>query len=448
MQANFDTRNVSELIDTDVQFIRSGKVRDIYRTDDEAIVVIKTTDRISAFDRNIGIIPYKGAVLNKISQWWFKQKEIREIVPNHCMYSPCDNIMICHNCNIFPIEFVVRGYLTGSTATSIWTHYNECAKKNKDKKDKEIKYCGHVLPSGMKKHQKLPEPIVTPTTKSAFHDELITAEEIIDQGIMTAKQWEYCHDAALKLFQYGTEQMKERGLILVDTKYEFGIDASGRILLADELHTPDSSRYWIANTYELGKEPETIDKDILRKWYIENCSDPYTEETLPLPPHHLVKTVSQRYIELYERITGEKFITNELHKAIIIMGSKSDVKWVDKIIESLEKYGIEYETHQASAHRETEKVLNILNKHEEIYRKSSRTHRYVYITIAGMSNALSGVVASNTRFPTFACPPFKDAIDMQVNIQSTLQAPSGVPISTILHPENCALHIKKIFDMY
>lgn len=461
-----------------VGYRKAGKVRDTYKLkveEDKEVVVLVTTDRVSAFDRVISVIPYKGQVLNLVSKWWFEKTQ--HIVPNHLISSPDPNTVVCKSCNVFSIEFVVRSYLTGSTSTSIWTHYSKGARE----------YCGHKLEDGLKKNQKLPEAIVTPTTKDDVHDELITAEEIVSSGRMSKEDWQYCHDVALKLFAFGQEVAQQHGLILVDTKYEFGKDAEGKILLIDEIHTPDSSRYWLADSYEerfaKGEEPLSVDKDILRRWYNDH-SNPYKDEVLPKAPEELVVTLSARYIELYERITGEKFqfhdeeestaepavdpltkqpikfsrhdrlVTNlrnagvfktPSRKAVIIMGSDIDRPWANNITKFLEKHGISFEVHQASAHKQPLKVLSLLNRFQD--EKNKHGSVVVYVTIAGRSNALSGFVSANTTFPTLACPPFKDKTDMLVNIHSSLQMPSDVPALTVLEPSNCALAIKKIFDL-
>lgn len=276
---------------------KQGKVRDIYILSDCLILV--ASDRVSGFDRHLASIPYKGQVLTQISLWWFKQLEY--ITPNHILASPDPNIVICKKCTVFPVEFVVRGYITGTTNTSIWTHYSQGIRE----------YCGHHLPEGLKKNQKLEKPLVTPTTKSDLHDELISAKQIVESGLMTASEWNYCEAKALEIFSKGQEIALEHGLLLVDTKYEFGKDEkTGEILLIDEVHTPDSSRYWLADSFESRFQqnlpPENIDKDIIRNWYKENC-DPYKVEILPKAPDHLVILLAQRYIQLYELITGKSF---------------------------------------------------------------------------------------------------------------------------------------------
>eukprot|EP00968_Pinguiococcus_pyrenoidosus_P009911 scaffold770_cov255-Pinguiococcus_pyrenoidosus.AAC.64 len=274
-----------------------GKVRDVYRCED--VVVMVSTDRQSAFDRQLTRVPFKGQVLTGTSQWWFEQTT--DIVPNDCVGFPHPNAKVGMKCTVFPVEFVMRGYITGSTNTSMWTHYNKGVRN----------YCGHALPDGLVKNQKLAANLLTPTTKDDVHDELISAEEVVSSGRMTQAQWDYCAQAAHRLFEFGQEVAAARGLILVDTKYEFGLDEAGTIRLIDEIHTPDSSRYWIADTYEermaAGKAPENIDKEFLRLWFREHC-DPYKDEVLPEAPAELVAELSRRYIMLYEMITGNEFV--------------------------------------------------------------------------------------------------------------------------------------------
>lgn len=273
-----------------------GKVRDTYDLDDKLLLI--TTDRQSAFDRVIASVPYKGQVLNLTSAWWFEQTQ--HIVPNHLLSIPDPNVMLAKKCQVFPIEFVVRGYITGTTNTSLWTQYQKGVRD----------YCGHTFPEGLRKNQKLATPILTPTTKEA-HDRPISPNEIIAEAWMSQEDWEQASTAALKLFHFGAQVAATRGLILVDTKYEFGRDADGRIVLVDEIHTPDSSRYWISQSYEQRfahhLEPENIDKEFLRLWFIDHC-DPYRDDILPQAPDELILTLAQRYIQLYEMITGNKFL--------------------------------------------------------------------------------------------------------------------------------------------
>ena len=302
MNDNYKKRISSELNNclTDTSFLKgkkkTGKVRDQYDIENKIILI--TTDRQSAFDRVLASIPFKGQVLNQTSAWWFKKTE--HIIPNHLIEMPDPNVIIAKKCKVIPIEFVVRGYITGSTSTSLWTVY-----KNGDRE-----YCGNILPEGLKKNQKLDDNMLTPTTKEEHHDRPISPKDIVKEGWMTQGEWDYCSKIALDLFSFGQRVAAEHGMILVDTKYEMGIDGSGNILLIDEIHTPDSSRYWIQNTYDQkitsGLEPENIDKEFLRLWFVDNC-DPYNDDELPDAPEDLVTELSSRYIYLYETITGGLF---------------------------------------------------------------------------------------------------------------------------------------------
>jgi phosphoribosylaminoimidazole-succinocarboxamide synthase len=273
-----------------------GKVRDTYDLGDKLILI--TTDRQSAFDRVLASVPYKGQVLNLTSAWWFEQTQ--HIVSNHVLVIPDPNVTIAKKCEVFPVEFVVRGYITGTTSTSLWTQYKNGVRD----------YCGNLLPEGLRKNQRLAQPLLTPTTKDAVHDRPISPQEILQEGLMTEADWQQAAEAAMRLYQYGVEVAAKHGLILVDTKYEFGKDANGNVTLIDEIHTPDSSRYWLAHNYQdrFAKqlEPENIDKEFLRLWFAEHC-DPYHDKVLPEAPQELIVTLASRYIQLYEMITGNTF---------------------------------------------------------------------------------------------------------------------------------------------
>jgi phosphoribosylaminoimidazole-succinocarboxamide synthase len=279
-----------------------GKVRDTYEVGDGRLLLV-TTDRQSGFDRLLGAIPFKGQVLNRTSLYWFERT--KHIIGNHVISSPHANALIARQCSVLPIEFVVRGYMTGSTDTAIWTQYQKGLRN----------YCGHALPEGMKKNEPLPKNIVTPTTKQKDHDRPITAEEIVSEGWLTREQWDFCSAKALELFAFGQKLAAERGLILVDTKYEFGVLSmgeilEGEILLIDEIHTPDSSRYWLADSYAerlaARQEPNMIDKEFFRLWFRDRC-DPYADAVLPVPPDELIAELAARYIQLFELITGTTF---------------------------------------------------------------------------------------------------------------------------------------------
>ncbi|KAD6119545.1 hypothetical protein E3N88_10816 [Mikania micrantha] len=261
-----------------------GKVRDIYDGGDYLVLV--TTDRQSAFDRVLASIPFKGQVLNDTSLWWFNQTH--HIAPNAIIAVPDQNVTIAKKCSVFPVEFVVRGYVTGSTDTSLWTVYENGVRN----------YCGNVLPEGMVKNERLPANIITPTTKAADHDVPIAPDEIVQQGLMSQADYEEASSKALSLFEYGQRVALEHGVILVDTKYEFGKGPDGSVLLIDEVHTPDSSRYWLAHSYESrfqnGVEPENVDKEFLRLWFKDHCN-PYEDKVLPDAPEDLVTELAWRY---------------------------------------------------------------------------------------------------------------------------------------------------------
>lgn len=293
-----------------------GKVRDIYDAGDYLVLV--TTDRQSAFDRVLASIPFKGQVLNDTSLWWFNQTQ--HIAPNAIIAVPDRNVTIAKKCSVFPVEFVVRGYVTGSTDTSLWTVYKNGVRN----------YCGNVLREGMVKNERLPANIITPTTKAADHDVPITPDEIVQQGLMSQADYDEASRKALSLFEYGQRVALEHGLILVDTKYEFGKAPDGSVLLIDEVHTPDSSRYWLANSYEArfqnGLEPENIDKEFLRLWFKDHCN-PYEDKILPDAPEKLVTELAWRYIFLFETITKSRFqipeTTEPIHDRITRNVSKA-----------------------------------------------------------------------------------------------------------------------------
>ncbi|MFC1946739.1 phosphoribosylaminoimidazolesuccinocarboxamide synthase [Chloroflexota bacterium] len=273
-----------------------AKVRDCYLQEDKIFLI--STDRQSAFDRIVASIPFKGQVLTQTSAFWFENT--KDIIKNHVIDIPDPNVIVCRKLGVFPIEVIVRGYITGVTDTAAWTAYSKG----------ERNFCGNILPEGLKKNQKFNKPIITPTTKSEDHDERISGDEIIKRKLLTKEQWDYISEIALKLFRRGTRIAAENGLILVDTKYEFGFDNKGSIFLIDEIHTSDSSRFWIKETYnekfENGEEPENIDKEFLRLWFKEHC-DPYKDKVLPEAPEELVVELSKRYIQLYEMTIGKRF---------------------------------------------------------------------------------------------------------------------------------------------
>lgn len=275
-----------------------GKVRDSYDLPDGRRILI-ATDRLSAFDRILAAVPFKGQVLTQTARFWFEATA--DICPNHVLAYPDPNVLIARRLKILPVEVVVRGYLAGTTATSILTQYRA---------GKREMY-GMRLPDGMRDNQPLPSPILTPTTKAGDggHDEPLSPAEIIGQGILPAAQWEAVSAYALALFARGQETARGRGLILADTKYEFGVDGDGRVVLADEIHTPDSSRFWFAASYpdrfERGERPESFDKDFVRNWVAARC-DPY-KDPIPKIPQEIVLQTAEVYVRAFETITGRLF---------------------------------------------------------------------------------------------------------------------------------------------
>ena len=410
--------------------IYNGKVRDIYRMGDDYLLM-KATDRVSSFDKHIGIIPGKGKLLNDMSAFWFN--ETRSIINNHLLATE-GSFALVKRCIPYKIEFVIRGYITGNTSTSLWTHYYNGRRV----------YCGIQFPDGLKKNMKLAEAVITPTTKGK-KDIPLSKEEIVSQGYMTAEECEFIYEKVFALFTYGQRVADKAGFILVDTKYEFGKTLQGDIILIDEVHTCDSSRYWIKETYKQrmldGKEPEKLDKDCVRDW-VKSVCDPYKDE-VPEIPQNIIQKAYTNYKYFYDTISSNNS-DNKPQKAVVILaGSKKDWNHVDKIIKALleKDKDIEVINHAISAHKQTEQVLETIKYYQEKY------SRLVWVTVAGRSNALSGVVAANSSKPVIACPPFKNHTDMMVNLHSSLQCPSNVPVMTILEPGNVALAVRRIFNL-
>lgn len=277
--------------------IGRGKVRDFYELDDQRRLVV-TTDRQSAFDRILGLIPFKGQVLNQLSQFWFEQTA--DIVPNHLLAVPDPNVSLVKRAEMFPVEVIVRGYLTGVTDTSLWVMYQEGRRE----------MYGLPFPDGLKKNQPLPSPVITPTTHAELggHDRPLSRQEILGEGLVAQDHWHAIEHAALAVFARGQEIARRAGLILVDTKYEFGL-IDGQVALVDEVHTPDSSRYWLAETYqakiEQGQEPDNFDKELLRLWMREQGFRGEGEP--PALTDDIIGRLSQRYQACYEKLTGKTF---------------------------------------------------------------------------------------------------------------------------------------------
>jgi phosphoribosylaminoimidazole-succinocarboxamide synthase len=284
----------------DLGKLQRGKVRDVYVQEDRLIII--STDRHSSFDRIIAYIPHKGAVLNRMSKFWFEKT--RDIIQNHAIAFPHPRVTVAHKCSPLPIEVIVRAYITGVTNTSLWTLYRQGQRD----------FGSFTLEDGLKKNQKLPKPVITPTTKVDCGDENISAQAIIEQGLIDKNIWQQIEEVSIALFERGQKICAKSGYILADTKYEFGLNKNAKLTLIDEIHTPDSSRFWLANSYEArfkaGLEPESFDKESLRIWFKEHC-DPYHDAILPEAPEDLIRNLSEKYIKIYEETSGCSFDRNE-----------------------------------------------------------------------------------------------------------------------------------------
>lgn len=276
-----------------------GKVRDNYTHDGRRILI--TTDRLSAFDRIIAIVPFKGQVLNALTKFWFEKT--KDICPNYVESYPDPNVIVGKECEPLLVEMVVRGYITGTTTTSLWYNYSHGARE----------MGGNKLPDGLVKNQKLESPIITPTTKGIYgeHDKNVTPESIVADGLLTQEEWDELAEYSMSLYKYGVEEAAKNGVILVDTKYEFGRTKDGEIVLIDEIHTPDSSRYWIADTYEeriaAGEEPDNINKEFLRIWLAKQGFLGNEGQEVPEIPQEVLVETAMKYIQAYELITGQTF---------------------------------------------------------------------------------------------------------------------------------------------
>jgi len=276
----------------------TGKVRDCYSKNGQRTIVV--TDRISAFDVVLGTIPFKGQVLNQIAAYWFDST--KQIATNHVISVPDPTVMVAAECELLPVEFVMRSYLTGVTSTSIWHHYEKGSRL----------FCGHKLPDGMRKNQKLDRPILTPSTKAAKggHDQSVSRQELLAAGVLSADAFDRAAEMCARVFAFGQSLAAQRGLILVDTKYEIGRRPDGSLCFIDEVHTPDSSRYWYADDYQArldrGEEPRGLDKEYLRRVLADQG---YRGDGPPPPLSDEVRCeAARRYIAVYELITGKGFV--------------------------------------------------------------------------------------------------------------------------------------------
>lgn len=419
---------------------QSGKVREAWRLPGGKRVLV-TTDRVSAFDRVLGTIPFKGQVLNQLSAWWFER--LRPIARHHMVAVPDPNVMVVRDAEPLPVEVIVRGFLTGVTSTSLWTMYERGVERP----------YGLDLPKGMRKDDRLPTPVVTPTTKAGKgqHDAPLSGAEVVAQGLVPEALWKKVEATALALFAEGQRVAEAAGLLLVDTKYEMGF-VDGELTLIDEVHTPDSSRYWVKDAWEARtpeRPPEHLDKELLRK---ELAAIGYRGDGPPPALNDDMRVrLAARYIELFERLTGTTFaaatggrarIEAALSRPLvpILMGSKSDLDHGMKVKTALEGFGIAGELRVASAHKSPGLLLEVLDGYEADPRPK------IYVAIAGRSNALSGMLCAAVSAPVVSCPPYSDRF-AGADVFSSLRMPSFVAPALVLDPENAAFFCAKVFGL-
>ncbi|SCA63141.1 Phosphoribosylaminoimidazole-succinocarboxamide synthase [Chlamydiales bacterium SCGC AG-110-M15] len=410
--------------------IHQGKVRDSLRVDDERRLIV-VTDRISCFDKNLDtLLPNKGRILNGLSNAWFLKTQ--HIINNHVIdrVDPCATLV--KEAQPIRVEMIVRSYLTGS----IWRKY--------EKGVREV--CGVKLPDGMKRNDPFPEPIITPTTKDVI-DVDISPEGIVEAGLVSAKLYAEMAKKSLELFEFGSELCESKGIILVDTKYEFGL-LGGKLILIDEIHTPDSSRFWLKEDYEKDSSSERwMDKEFIRLWLLSERKEGREHTSLP---QEIVDEAVERYSTLYQTLLGEDLskckadvggrLRGNLQRAglmrdayvAIVMASTRDQKHVEKLIKGLEKYRVAILLRIVSAHKNGEEIVSML----EEYNHSAEPG--AILAVAGRSNGLGGALSANTSLPVINCPPFQDKVDMLTNIQSSLMMPSEAPASTVIDPDNAA----------
>lgn len=414
-----------------LQLLHRGKVRDSFRAGANTRLLV-ATDRLSAFDHVLDTaIPGKGAILNQLSAYWFKATE--DIIPNHLVRIVASQAMVVHEVEPIRVEMIVRAFITGSA----WRAYAAGQRK----------ISGVDFPNGLTKNQRLAEPIVTPTTKD-IHDTQITPAAIVENGLASADVYRQMENTAQALFAKASAMLEERGLLLVDTKYEFGL-LNGNVILIDEIHTPDSSRFWAADDYD--RDPLTVeawDKEYVRRWLMEQQSSDGMPATLP---EDVVIETQRRYAELYERITqspaptvptdaasalvSELVATDTMKDSCVtlIMGSPRDRDHATSIAQELEPYDIAVRTRIASAHKTPSHAQALAQELSESIEPG------VIIAIAGLSNGLGGALAANANLPVINCPPFADRTDIMLNLPSSVMMPSATPAMTVIKPGNAAL---------
>ncbi|TGE14754.1 phosphoribosylaminoimidazolesuccinocarboxamide synthase [Hymenobacter elongatus] len=412
-----------------LELLHRGKVRDSYRAPSgERLIVV--TDRLSAFDSVLETpIAHKGAVLNGLAAFWFDKTQ--HIIPNHVIELLDPNVTLAKEAEPIRVEMIVRNYITGSMLRG----YQKGQRT----------FSGVSVPDGLTKHQQFPAPIVTPTTKEDS-DREITPENLVREGWVAAELYEQMRVKSLELFNFASAWMAERGIILVDTKYEFGL-LNGELILIDEIHTPDSSRFWSAEHY--ARNPETaeqMDKEYVRQWLIQNKQDgQYPRALTP----EVAQEASRRYLDIFERITGAplptggdvraRLVGNLVRAGImkdawvnIVMGSAADKEHCLKIRQNFEAYNIFTQLRVTSAHKNGEEIAGMA----EVWNNSVEPG--VIIAVAGLSNGLGGALAANVNVPVISCPPWKDYAELAMNLNSSVIMSSGTPNLTVVRPDNAA----------
>lgn len=424
-----------------LQKIHAGKVRDSVKIDEHSRLIV-VTDRLSAFDRVLKTpIPHKGAVLNGISNFWFEKT--KHLIENHFLKAIDPNMTVVREAAPIRVEMVVRGYLTGS----MWRGYKEGKRE----------FSGVRVSDGMTRNQKFTQPLVTPTTKEK-NDREISPADLVREGWTDQETYAKMETIALELFNFGTRYLEERGIVLVDTKYEFGV-MNGEIILIDEIHTPDSSRFWRLKDYHEHREHvEQIDKEYVRQWLLTHQVNHEYPETLP---EDVVQETSRRYLEIFEMITGRALdvgnmpsinarICQNLVKEgmmkdgyiAIVMGSPSDLEHCQKIATYIKKYDIMTDLRVVSAHKNGEDIAALAQEYNTSIEPGA------VIAVAGRSNGLGGALAANLNIPVMSCPPFKDTADMLTNVNSSLMMPSQTPATTVVHPDNAAYAALRSLNLY
>ncbi|MBL4818550.1 MAG: AIR carboxylase family protein [Deltaproteobacteria bacterium] len=412
-----------------LKLLHQGKVRDSYRVDDNHRLLV-ATDRLSCFDSVLPTpMPGKGAILTQMSECWFKKAQ--DIIPTHFVETISPNMTLVKEAKPFAIEMIVRGFLSGS----MWKRYEKGERVFWDLK----------LPDGMQKDQELPQALVTPTTKEKI-DRPITKAAIIEEGWATSAEYEQMEQVSLKLFQMGKETCKAKGVVLVDTKYEFGVTDKG-LTLIDEIHTPDSSRFWLADN----KEP--MDKEFIRQWLLEHkpeghvVPDEVIEEGLKRYENVFARLFEQCHphstipsgVRAYHDLTNRDFIKKGL--IVIVMGSKSDLPHAQAIAKHFPSKDIAVHFRIVSAHKNGERIMEFASFYNHTLEPTC------VIAIAGRSNGLGGALAANLTVPVISCPPFKDGADISINIYSSLMMPSKAPALTAIYPEQAALAAMRALNL-